>query len=91
MKPLLLAALLFLSWPKSTTRFWRSAGPGVEYIVRDVLGGHHDRVCGEMAPAPGKLSGWDFSTIRSGGARHDSAGNVETAAEAAQLIEKECR
>ena len=68
--------------------FWQNDLGEYDFMVKDHLGGDHDRVCG-IVSKNGEL--WDSQTFKSGGA-HDGVSKTGLPLDAAKLaVEQDCR
>jgi hypothetical protein len=93
MKVIAIGILMFLQ--PVTLRWWRVEpnGRDLEYVTRNTLVHHHDRVCGEILAAhfnDGRPN-FPYATMRSGGARMGIVGEAPTQEEAKAAVEQDCK
>jgi hypothetical protein len=70
--------------------FWQSNSGEFDFVIKDHLGGDHDRVCGIVSQdADGTL--WDSLTFKSGGAHKGMAKNNLPLDAAKLAVEQDCR
>jgi hypothetical protein len=85
-----LAALLLLGsllHPERVT-FWLNDSGEYDFVVKDHLGGDHDRICG-IVSKDGEL--WDSMTFKSGGAHAGIEKNGLPLDAAKLVVEQDCR
>jgi hypothetical protein len=89
MKTMAIGMVLFIQ--AVTVRWWKPVPGGAEYVVRNTLNHHHDRVCGVVLNPANADGAWGFYTLRSAGAREGLTGSAASEDEAMAAVAKDCR